>query len=94
MSDFVSVWFNTIGFADPEEDKRAKEILEEKRAELKEKFTGRNNKSMRRENEYEKKLLLILLEDFNSAFLENEDDMQGTFFSDLSQQLRFLIYFI
>jgi RNA polymerase-associated protein LEO1 len=33
---------NTQGFADPEEDKRAKEILEEKRAELKEKFTGKN----------------------------------------------------
>jgi len=50
---------NTAGFADPEEDKRAKEILEEKRAELKEKFTGRNRKEK---------------VELSEAFLENDDN--------------------
>jgi len=55
---------NTQGFADPEEDKRAKEILEEKRAELKEKFSGKNNK--------QDKIL-------SNEFLENEDiDVEET----------------
>jgi RNA polymerase-associated protein LEO1 len=51
---------NTQGFADPEEDKRAKEILEDRRAELKEKFTGKSRKDK--------------VEPFNEAFLEDDDN--------------------
>jgi len=51
---------NTQGFADPEADKRAKELLEEKRAELKEKFTGRNKRDK--------------MEQLSVAYLEAEDN--------------------
>jgi RNA polymerase-associated protein LEO1 len=50
---------NTQGFADPEEDKRAKELLEEKRSELKEKFTGKNKRDK---------------EGLSTNFLEADDD--------------------